>query len=115
MERYLHAPKKITIKNIDKKVINFALNQTLIDFIDWLLCIIWCQEDLLLRCASGMEKIFVRIQMNMSLKKKIEIINYSLNQEQKNLKFLENNSKNFVFQFTKALTGSGKRLFTSSE
>ena len=47
--------------------------------------------------------------------KKIEIINYSLNQEQKTLKFLENNSKNFVFQFCKVLPVQEKQLFISSE
>ena len=80
-----HAPKKITIKNIDKKVINFALNQTLIDFIDWFAMYNMVPRGLALKMCIGNGKNLYKDTDEYEFKKKIEIINYSLNQEQKKL------------------------------
>ena len=104
-----HTPKKITIKNIDKKVINFALNQTLIDFIDWFAMYNMVPRGLALKMCIGNGKNLYKDTDEDETQKKTEIINYSLNQEQKKtLKFLENNTKKFCVSVLQGTTGSGK-------
>ena len=68
-------------------------------------------RGLALKMCIGNGKNLYKDTDEYEFQKKIEIINYSLNQEQKKtLKFLENNSKKFCVSVLQGTTGSEKNV-----
>ena len=102
--------KKIKIKNINKKIENYSINEKLIDFIEWFSMYNMVPKGLVLKMCIGNAK---------NLSKKNETIEnsetqfskYLLNEEQnKSLKFLENTNEKFNVSVLQGTTGSGKTI-----
>ena len=103
--------KNIKLKNINKKIYNFSLNQDLINFINWFATYNMMPLGLVLKMIIG---------KSLSLKKKTDqdfnqskqkIKKIVLNEEQKKaLKFLNFKNNNFTVSVLQGITGSGKTL-----
>ncbi len=102
--------KKIKIKNINKKIRNFTLNQNLIDFIKWFAMYNMMPLGLVLKMVIGNSKNLsgnIR-DLDQNIKKRNE---YKLNEEQKNaLNFLNLKNNKFDVSVLQGTTGSGKTL-----
>ena len=102
--------KKIKIKNINKKIRNFTLNQNLIDFIKWFAMYNMMPLGLVLKMVIGNSKNLsgnIR-DLDQNIKKRNE---YKLNEEQKNaLNFLNLKNNKFDVSVLQGTTGSGKTI-----
>ena len=84
-------PKNIKIKNINKKIENFSINQKLIDFIEWFSMYNMVPRGLALKMCIGNGRNLFKKKDQIKKSKKIKVTKYSLNKEQEDsLKYLEN-------------------------
>tara|TARA_Y100000817_G_scaffold313292_1_gene309103 strand:+ start:843 stop:2792 length:1950 start_codon:yes stop_codon:yes gene_type:complete len=102
---------KIKIKNINKKIDEFSLNKTLIDYIKWFSMYNMMPLGLVLKMAIGNNKNFFYKNdknFNQSL---ISSSSYILNEEQINaLNFLNSKNNKFDVSVLQGTTGSGKTI-----
>ncbi len=104
-------PKNLKIKNINKKIENFSINQKLIDFIEWFSMYNMVPRGLALKMCIGNGRNLFKKEDKIEKYKKIKITKYSLNKEQANsLKYLENVKGKFKVSVLEGTTGSGKTL-----
>ena len=104
-------PKNIKIKNINKKIENFSINQKLIDFIEWFSMYNMVPRGLVLKMCIGNGRNIFKKEDQIEKLKKIKSTKYSLNKEQENsLKYLENVKGKFNVSVLQGTTGSGKTL-----
>ena len=104
-------PKNIKIKNINKKIENFSINQKLIDFIEWFSMYNMVPRGLALKMCIGNGRNLFKKKDQIKKPKKIKVTKYSLNKEQEDsLKYLENVKGKFNVSVLQGTTGSGKTL-----
>ena len=104
-------PKNIKIKNINKKIENFSINQKLMDFIEWFSMYNMVPRGLVLKMCIGNGGNLFKKKDQIKKLKKIKVTKYSLNKEQKDsLKFLENVKGSFNVSVLQGTTGSGKTI-----
>ena len=104
-------PKNIKIKNINKKIENFSINQKLIDFIEWFSMYNMVPRGLALKMCIGNGRNLFKKKDQIKKSKKIKVTKYSLNKEQEDsLKYLENVKGKFNVSVLQGATGSGKTL-----
>ena len=103
--------KDIKIRNINKKIKNFSLDQKLIDFMNWFAVYNMMPLGLVLKMSIGSNHNLIDkndIDFNQTQKK---IKKFILNEEQKiALKFLNNKDDKFDVSVLQGTTGSGKTL-----
>jgi len=103
--------KKIKIKNINKKIGNFHINEKLINYIEWFSMYNMVSRGLVLKMCIGDGKNFIKKNDKIEEVKITKIIKYSLNIEQKkSLKFLESAHNKFNVSVLQGTTGSGKTI-----
>ena len=104
-------PKKIKIKNINKKIDKIKLNKNLINFIRWFAMYNMTSLGLVLKMTIGSNNNFFKkddqnFNQNLNIIKK-----YNLNKEQTNaLNFLNLKNNKFDVSVLQGTTGSGKTI-----
>jgi len=102
--------KAIKIKNINKKIKNFSIDEKLINFIEWFSMYNMVPKGLTLKMCIGHGKNLFSKDEIIENPKVIKPTKYLLNKEQKkSLKFLEDNEK-FNVSVLQGTTGSGKTI-----
>ena len=103
--------KNIKIKNINKKINNFSLNQDLINFIKWFAAYNMMPLGLVLKMTIG-KSLNLKDKKDKDLDQtKQKVQKFILNEEQKNaLKFLNFKNDKFNVSVLQGTTGSGKTL-----
>ena len=103
--------KNIKIKNINKKIDGFSLDQDLINFIKWFAAYNMMPLGLVLKMTIGNNVNFKRKNDRDFIQTKNKTRNFLLNEEQKNaLKFLNFKDSSFNVSVLQGTTGSGKTL-----
>ncbi len=103
--------KNIKIKNINKKIENYSINRSLVDFIDWFSTYNMVSLGLTLKMAIGSKDNYTKkIDINFKNNKK-KPKRFKLNNEQKKaLEFLDLVNNKFDASVLQGTTGSGKTL-----
>jgi primosomal protein N' (replication factor Y) len=103
--------KNIKLRNINKKIKNYSIDQKLVDFIEWFSIYNMVPIGLVLKMSIGVKDNFTKKDdPNISLVKTKEK-KYKLNEEQKKaLKYLEIINNKFDVSVLQGTTGSGKTL-----
>ena len=103
--------KNITIKNINKKIKGYSIDQKLIDFIEWFSSYNMVPLGLALKMVIGSKDTFIKNvneRFNSINRKEIK---YELNNEQKKaFKYLDLVNNRFDVSVLQGTTGSGKTL-----
>ena len=103
--------KNIKLKEINKKINNFALDQDLINFIKWFATYNMMPLGLVLKMSIGNKLNFVNKKDKDYIQKKKGIKKFILNAEQKDaLKFLNSKNDTFDVSVLQGTTGSGKTI-----
>ncbi len=103
--------KNIKLKEINKKINNFALDQDLINFIKWFATYNMMPLGLVLKMSIGNNLNFVNKKDKDYIQKKKGIKKFILNAEQKDaLKFLNSKNDTFDVSVLQGTTGSGKTI-----
>jgi primosomal protein N' (replication factor Y) (superfamily II helicase) len=107
----IHLNKNIKIKNINKKIDGYSLDQKIINFIEWFSVYNMVSLGLVLKMAIGNKYSFIKkVNENFKKNKKVKK-KYKLNNEQKNaFKYLEFGNNKFDVTVLQGTTGSGKTL-----
>ena len=102
--------KKITLKQVEKKISNASLNKKIIKFINWFSTYNLVPKGMILKMCLGNLKNFDKIK-DKDLSKKIKKNKYILNTEQKNaLRRLTSMGNKFNVSVLLGITGSGKTI-----
>ena len=103
--------KNIKLKEINKKINNFSLDQDLINFIKWFATYNMMPLGLVLKMSIGNKLNFVNKKDKDYIQKKKGIKKFILNAEQKDaLKFLNSKNDTFDVSVLQGTTGSGKTI-----
>ena len=103
--------KEIKIKNINKKINNFSLDQNFINFIEWFAAYNMMPVGLVLKMSLGKNLILFNKNDKDYVLTKQKVKKFNLNEEQKNaLKFLNAQNDKFDVSVLQGTTGSGKTL-----
>jgi primosomal protein N' (replication factor Y) (superfamily II helicase) len=103
--------KNIKIKNINKKISNFSLDQKLIDFMDWFAAYNMMPLGLVLKMSIGSNHNLIDKNDKDFDQTQKKIKKFNLNEEQKiALKFLNTKNNKFDVSVLQGTTGSGKTL-----
>ena len=103
--------KKITLKQVEKKISNASLNKKIIKFINWFSTYNLVPKGMILKMCLGNLKNFDEIKDKDLSKKKIKKNKYILNIEQKNaLRRLTGMGNKFNVSVLLGITGSGKTI-----
>ncbi len=104
-------PKNIKIKDINKKIENFSINQKLMKFIEWFSMYNMVPRGMALKMCIGNTRNLFKKKDQVEKSKKIKVKKYSLNSQQENsLKYLEDTKGRFKVSVLQGTTGSGKTL-----
>ena len=104
-------PKKIKIKNINKKINNYSIDKKLVDFIEWFSFYNMVPIGLVLKMVIGSNDNFIKKKQKNIEIKKTKFKKYILNNEQHAaLTFLETVNNKFDVSVLQGTTGSGKTL-----
>ena len=102
--------KEFKIKKIEKKIENFKINKSLIDYINWFSAYNLVSKGMVLKMCLGDKKNITKIEEHekVSYKKKSKFI---LNKDQKkSLEDLRNFGNSFNVSLLQGVTGSGKTI-----
>ena len=103
--------KNIKIKNINKKIKNYSINKSLVDFIDWFSIYNMVSPGLTLKMVIGNKDNYTKKNDPSFNKKKKNTKKYKLNNEQKKaLEYLNLVNNKFDVSVLQGTTGSGKTL-----
>jgi primosomal protein N' (replication factor Y) (superfamily II helicase) len=103
--------KNIKIKNINKKIKDYSINQNLINFVEWFSTYNMVPLGLVLKMAIGNKDNFTKKNDLNFNKTKKETKKYKLNNEQiKAFKYLDLVNNKFDVSVLQGTTGSGKTL-----
>ena len=102
--------KKFKIKKILKKIDNFKINKTLINFINWFSAYNLVSRGMVLKMCLGDRKNAIKIE-EYKKEKKITRLKFILNKDQKkSLEDLRKFSNTFKVSLLQGVTGSGKTI-----
>jgi len=103
--------KNIKIKNINKKIKNYSINKSLVDFIDWFSIYNMVSPGLTLKMVIGNKDNYTKKNDPSFNKQKKNTKKYKLNNEQKKaLEYLNLVNNKFDVSVLQGTTGSGKTL-----
>ena len=103
--------KNIKIKNINKKINKFSLDQKLIDFLEWFASYNMMPLGLVLKMSIGSNHNLIDKNDKDFDQTQKKVKKFVLNEEQKNaLKFLNTKNDKFDVSVLQGTTGSGKTL-----
>ena len=103
--------KKIKIKNVNSKILNFSISKKLIQFIDWFSLYNMVPKGMVLKMCLGNIENLTKIENGNFIHDKSRKKNYFLNKEQKTaLKDLKSFGEKYNVSVLQGVTGSGKTL-----
>ena len=103
--------KKFKIRKIEKKIENFKINKTLIDYINWFSAYNLTSKGMVLKMCLGDTKNSTKIEENKKEKTKKKKVKFLLNKDQKkSLEDLKKFGKKFNVSLLQGITGSGKTI-----
>ena len=103
--------KKFKIKKIEKKIDNFKINKSLIDYINWFSAYNLVSKGMVLKMCLGDKKNSIKIEVHNKERSKKKKIIFILNKDQKkSLEDLRKFGNSFNVSLLQGVTGSGKTI-----
>ena len=103
--------KKFKIKKIEKKIDNFKINKSLIDYINWFSAYNLVSKGMVLKMCIGDKKNTTKIEANNKISTNSDKHKFILNKDQKkSLDDLRKFGNSFNVSLLQGVTGSGKTL-----
>jgi len=103
--------KKFKIKKIEKKIDNFKINKSLIDYINWFSAYNLVSKGMVLKMCLGDKKNSIKIEENNKTSLKNNKSKFILNKDQKkSLEDLRKFGNKFNVSLLQGVTGSGKTI-----
>jgi len=103
--------KKFKIKKIEKKIDNFKINKSLIDYINWFSAYNLVSKGMVLKMCLGDKKNTTKIEANNKISTNSDKHKFILNKDQKkSLDDLRKFGNSFNVSLLQGVTGSGKTL-----
>jgi len=103
--------KKFKIKKIEKKIDNFIINESLIDYINWFSAYNLVSKGMVLKMCLGDKKNSTKIEKLEKERIKKKTIKFILNKDQKkSLEDLRKFGNSFNVSLLQGVTGSGKTI-----
>jgi primosomal protein N' (replication factor Y) len=103
--------KKFKIKKIEKKIDNFKINKSLIDYINWFSAYNLASKGMVLKMCLGNKKNITKIEDNNKVSNKKNKSKFILNKDQKkSLEDLRKFGNSFNVSLLQGVTGSGKTI-----
>ena len=103
--------KEFKIKKIEKKISNFRINKSLIDYINWFSAYNLASKGMVLKMCLGDKKNIIKIEEHIKENPKKKKLKFFLNKDQKkSLEDLRKFGNSFNVSLLQGVTGSGKTI-----